>query len=66
LASYIKDLVLRLETYVAWVESGQNPTIFWISGFFFTQSFLTAVLQNYARAHALPIDTLQFDFHFLD
>jgi len=23
-------------------------------------------LQNYARAHALPIDCLQFEFHFLD
>jgi dynein heavy chain len=32
------------------------------TGFYFTQSFLTAVLQTHARKHVLPIDSLSFRF----
>ena len=62
-ASYIKDLVLRLNTYTQWVSSGP-PNVFWISGFFFTQSFLTGVFQNYARKYKVEIDTLVYDFEY--
>lgn len=48
-----------------WIDEG-TPTIFWLSGFYFTQSFLTGVLQNFSRAKRVPIDKVGFEFEFTD
>jgi len=64
LASWINDLIDRLAFMQKWVVEGAPPN-FWISGFYFTQSFLTGCLQNYARKTGIAIDTLGYDFYVI-
>lgn len=61
LASYVVDFVERLDFMEKWVQDGA-PTSFWLSGFFFTQSFLTGMKQNFARKYVIPIDEIDMDF----
>ncbi|CAE7538086.1 Dnah1, partial [Symbiodinium microadriaticum] len=65
LGPWTKDLLLRLNFLQNWIDSG-TPSSFWISGFFFPQGFLTAILQNFARKHQMPIDTVSFSFILQD
>ena len=45
--------------FAQWIDTGA-PVVAWLPGFFFTQSFLTAVLQNFARKYTLPFDSVRF------
>jgi dynein heavy chain len=60
LSGWIKDLNKRIETFLHWKEV-KKPFVFWISGFFFPQAFLTAQLQNTARSQKVAIDRLSYN-----
>ncbi|XP_068442262.1 dynein axonemal heavy chain 1 [Clinocottus analis] len=64
LASWVSDLVQRISFLQRWIRVG-IPPVFWISGFFFPQAFLTGTLQNYARRSGTSIDTIGFDFEVM-
>lgn len=65
LPNYIVDFQRRIDFIQHWAENGA-PRSYWISGFFFPQSFLTGILQTYARRRVLPIDSLKIDFQIVE
>lgn len=65
LASWTQDLNDRVSFLAKWIEGG-TPNIFWVSGFFFPQAFITGIIQNYARKHIISVDKLSFEYRIRD
>lgn len=61
LASWVKDLYAKVGFMRRWLVGGP-PTVFWLSGFFFPQGFMTGALQNHSRKYQIAIDTLNYAF----
>ncbi|XP_015110698.1 dynein heavy chain 1, axonemal [Diachasma alloeum] len=65
LGAWMLDLNERIEFMRNWSDRG-IPSSFWISGFFFPQALFTGTLQNFARKHSLPIDTIEFSYQIFE
>eukprot|EP00927_Polykrikos_kofoidii_P001659 TRINITY_DN10635_c0_g2_i1.p1 TRINITY_DN10635_c0_g2~~TRINITY_DN10635_c0_g2_i1.p1 ORF type:complete len:1545 (-),score=361.06 TRINITY_DN10635_c0_g2_i1:69-4703(-) len=65
LTLWYKDLNERVKFFNQWYDHG-HPISFWVSGLFFPQAFLTAVLQNFARSHKFAIDRVNFGTDVID
>lgn len=64
LRGYLKNLKSRVEFFKNWVKKGSSPDQFWLGGFFFPQSFLTSILQNFARSKGSGVTVEQVEFSF--
>lgn len=60
LASFVADLVQRVDYIRAWYKKGKPPSVFWIGGLFYIKSFFNATMQNHARRKTIPIDQLEW------
>ncbi|OHT14597.1 Dynein heavy chain family protein [Tritrichomonas foetus] len=59
LRNYMDDLNKRVQFLDQWVRIG-SPIVYNIGAFYHPEEFLTAILQMYARKHAVPFDTLRW------
>ena len=66
LASWHNDLRARVGFIRSWLVAPGPPDRFPLPYFFYTQGFLTGVLQMHARKHKVPIDFLSFAYRLLD
>jgi dynein heavy chain len=65
LGSWFTELIKRIEFFNSWMRYG-NPPSYWLSAFYFPQSFLTGILQRHSRLQGLPIDSLSFELEVLE
>jgi len=65
LSSWVLDTQSRVEFLRGWLRNG-CPMAFPLYSFFFPQGFLTGALQNFARKHHVPINTLEFGYAVME
>eukprot|EP00163_Fabomonas_tropica_P002875 TRINITY_DN1232_c0_g1_i1.p1 TRINITY_DN1232_c0_g1~~TRINITY_DN1232_c0_g1_i1.p1 ORF type:complete len:4516 (+),score=1594.38 TRINITY_DN1232_c0_g1_i1:127-13674(+) len=61
LAPWTRDLIARVKQLYDWAY-GNQPKVFWLSGFTFPTAFLTALLQTASRKNNISIDALTWEF----
>ncbi|CAD8161959.1 unnamed protein product [Paramecium pentaurelia] len=61
LINFVQNLQERIKYFQKWIDNG-IPELVNISYFFYPQTFLTGVKQDYARKNSIPVDTLNFEF----
>jgi dynein heavy chain len=61
LSGWLVDLIVRIDQLNQWGLYGA-PKVYWLTGFTYPSSFLTALLQASARKNMVSVDTLSFDF----
>jgi dynein heavy chain len=57
LATWIPDHFARIDHLTDWLMNGPPP-VFWLSGYFFPQGFMTGVKQTYSRKYHKAVDLL--------
>eukprot|EP00163_Fabomonas_tropica_P031142 TRINITY_DN730_c0_g2_i1.p1 TRINITY_DN730_c0_g2~~TRINITY_DN730_c0_g2_i1.p1 ORF type:complete len:4569 (+),score=1602.08 TRINITY_DN730_c0_g2_i1:399-14105(+) len=55
---WLNDLLGRINQYTSWLEDGR-PRVFWMTGFFNPQGFLTSMMQEMCRKNSWPLDEVQ-------
>lgn len=58
LQSWFADLLHRIKELSLWLNDFKLPCSIWLGGLFNPQSFLTAIMQESARKHDLPLDRM--------
>jgi dynein heavy chain len=59
--SWISDLKKRIEFIQQWLVNG-HPIVYWMSGLFYPQGFITGVYQNHARETKIPVSDITMKF----
>nr|XP_032294976.1 dynein heavy chain 9, axonemal [Drosophila virilis] len=58
LQGWFADLLHRIKELAGWLNDFKLPCAIWLGGLFNPQSFLTAIMQESARKHDLPLDRM--------
>lgn len=58
LQGWFGDLLHRIKELAGWLNDFKLPCVIWLGGLFNPQSFLTAIMQESARKHDLPLDRM--------